>query len=182
MCSGLLLLEGLGVAREGIDHSLLMALVWTDVSTVHAVTVLAAENLQMKALAVHFQAFGFAAVATDLLDFVNLLGLLSVASSNIKAHRGFGKNIIDDGFFIFDWQLDIHGLLAVFLGDEGQAIEGSVMKIKIILLGGEGAISRGDLIVIAFGRHQIIAVHNTPPRVAQIVIRVLLDYFMLTHQ
>ena len=137
MCSGLLLLEGLGVAREGIDHSLLMALVWTDVSAVNAVTVLAAENLQMKALAVHFQAFGFPAIAAYLLDFINLLSLLPIASFRIKAHWRFGENIIDCRSYIFSGQLDIHTLLAVFLGDEGQAIEGSIMKIKIILLGGQ---------------------------------------------
>ena len=73
----------------------------------------------MKAFTVHFKAFRLSAIAAYLLDFVNLLGLLSIASFYIKAHRRFRKYVVDGRSFILSRKLDIHPLLTVFLGDEG---------------------------------------------------------------
>jgi hypothetical protein len=73
----------------------------------------------MKAFTVHFKAFRLSAITTYLLDFVNLLGLLSISSFYIKAHRRFRKYVVDGRSFILSRELDIHPFLTVFLGDEG---------------------------------------------------------------
>ena len=64
-----ILIECFWVAGQGIDNSLLMILIGLAVATVSTVTIFVAENLEMETLTIHFQAFGFAAVAANLLKF-----------------------------------------------------------------------------------------------------------------
>jgi hypothetical protein len=60
-----------------------MNMIFGHVTAVHAVAVLAAEDLKVEALTVHLQALRFAAVAADFLhflDFVETLPLLRTAT------------------------------------------------------------------------------------------------------
>lgn len=76
---------------------------WLLVPTSTTITVLVAEYLQIKALAVHFKTFWLSAVASDLLQFWNFLKPLLFLSIAVYVHspkRLYCMNFINWGLVI----------------------------------------------------------------------------------
>lgn len=159
-----------------------MSFVGLGVAAVHTVTVLTAEDLQVKALAVHFQAFRFPAIAPHFLNLMDFLCFFLVPGSRLQADGCAGHSILGNGSFVLQGQgqLDIH-FLAELLGNEGKPVEGAIVEVKIIILGGKGAVSGGHFVVVTFRSHQVVVVQQAPPAGRLVVIAVLFDYFVFAH-
>ena len=108
LIDGLFVFKSLWVSRKSINNRFLMAFIGGAVSTFNAIAVLVAKYLKMKTLTIHFKAFRFTTIATNLLKFGYFLGALFLSNINFLFWSVMGRKTKDRPFPRSGRLFDIH--------------------------------------------------------------------------